>query len=107
MNAELKAKWVAALRSGHYEQGRDALKTRDGKFCCLGVLCDVIDQNGWTENECGYAFEFKGEYHGGLLPASLQKDLGWTGFSVMGELITRNDMGRTFGEIAEYIEKEI
>jgi hypothetical protein len=40
MNKEVKAKWVAALRSGKYEQGDGAL-LMDGKFCCLGVLCDL------------------------------------------------------------------
>ena len=33
-------KWIAALRSGEYKQGRSYL--RDGaEYCCLGVLCDV------------------------------------------------------------------
>lgn len=40
MNEEIKAAWVAALRSGEYEQGTEYL-SRDGKFCCLGVLCDL------------------------------------------------------------------
>jgi hypothetical protein len=40
MNPEVKAKWVAALRSGEYEQGVEALKAGDA-FCCLGVLCDL------------------------------------------------------------------
>jgi hypothetical protein len=41
MNAAVKAKWLEALRSGEYEQGMGALK-KDGKYCCLGVLCDVL-----------------------------------------------------------------
>lgn len=40
MSPELKAEWVAALRSGKYEQGRLYLN-RDGKYCCLGVLCEL------------------------------------------------------------------
>lgn len=40
MNPEVKTKWVAALRSGEYKQGPNALR-HDGKFCCLGVLCDL------------------------------------------------------------------
>ena len=31
-------KWDAALRSGKYEQGVLSLETKDGKYCCLGVL---------------------------------------------------------------------
>lgn len=45
MNAEVKAAWVAALRSGEYRQGRGALRQagQDGipRFCVLGVLCDL------------------------------------------------------------------
>lgn len=33
--------WVTALRSGKYEQGIGQLKTNDGKYCCLGVACEV------------------------------------------------------------------
>src|SRR5688500_15014524 len=32
--------WVDALRSGDYKQGRHYLQA-DGKFCCLGVACQV------------------------------------------------------------------
>jgi|TARA_R110000765_G_scaffold340353_1_gene430437 hypothetical protein len=33
-------KWVAALRSGEYDQGTDGLQT-EGGYCCLGVACDL------------------------------------------------------------------
>jgi hypothetical protein len=45
MNPEIKAQWVAALRSGEFEQGKGTLK-RDGKFCCLGVLCELAARAG-------------------------------------------------------------
>jgi hypothetical protein len=42
MNAELKAKWLAALRSGEFVQGKgELLNDRQGsnkRYCCLGVL---------------------------------------------------------------------
>jgi hypothetical protein len=40
MNPAIKTQWVAALRSGEYQQGRNFLRTDEG-FCCLGVLCDL------------------------------------------------------------------
>lgn len=54
MNPEVKAKWVAALRSGEYKQARGYLrvaKTVDGAsgFCCLGVLCDLAVKEGVIE----------------------------------------------------------
>ena len=40
MDKKLKAKWVKALRSGKYEQGRYMLR-HNNEYCCLGVLCRV------------------------------------------------------------------
>lgn len=40
MNKEIKQRWVEALRSGKYKQGKAALRRKD-RFCCLGVLCDI------------------------------------------------------------------
>lgn len=41
MIAEMAKRWTDALRSGEYEQGKDWLRKGD-RFCCLGVLCDVV-----------------------------------------------------------------
>lgn len=40
MNSQVKEKWIAALRSGEYQQGINSLRSNQG-FCCLGVLCDL------------------------------------------------------------------
>lgn len=42
MKQEIKERWLEALRSGEYEQGRRRLMNEDnGTFCCLGVLTDL------------------------------------------------------------------
>lgn len=48
MNPEVKAEWVAALRSGEYMQTKGHLKDSNG-MCCLGVLCDIAAKHepGW------------------------------------------------------------
>lgn len=46
LTQELKDKWVAALRSGEYTQGFCGLRYGN-EYCCLGVLCDVIDPTQW------------------------------------------------------------
>lgn len=51
MNPEIKAKWVAALRSGKYQQGTGYLKRREAnsaeyQHCCLGVLCELALEDG-------------------------------------------------------------
>lgn len=38
--AQNRVKWVEALRSGEYKQGKDQLRGGD-RFCCLGVACEV------------------------------------------------------------------
>jgi hypothetical protein len=43
-------KWVSALQDEKYTQGNGTLKDLAGGdelYCCLGVLADIIDQEGW------------------------------------------------------------
>lgn len=50
MNPEIKQKWITALRSGEYKQGKNVLRSNDDCYCCLGVLCDVyIKETGKGE----------------------------------------------------------
>jgi hypothetical protein len=46
MDSEIKAKWVAALRSGQYPQTRSHLRDDYG-YCVYGVLCDLKNPEGW------------------------------------------------------------
>lgn len=55
MNQEVKDKWIFALRSGKYEQGRNALFC-EGKYCCMGVLCDLFAKEKNIEWENGEFF---------------------------------------------------
>lgn len=70
MNPEVKAKWLAALRSGEYEQGQYRLKREfedgESRYCCLGVLCDL------------YLKETGGKWH----PAPITADLYGIAFSI-------------------------
>lgn len=95
MDPEIKAKWVAALRSGEYKQTRGMLKKEgpDGpSFCCLGVLADVI---GEGEVPPGYA---ELNYRGGQAPPT------WA----QSDLVRLNDGRRwTFNQIADYIEERL
>lgn len=50
MKKSIATRWVKALRSGKYTQGKTALKDGDD-FCCLGVLCDIYDKSGWSKND--------------------------------------------------------
>lgn len=48
LDKKIKAKWIKALLSGDYKQGRACLKNKKGEYCCLGVLADVCGLLGRT-----------------------------------------------------------
>lgn len=49
MPKELKQKWLDALRSGEYKQGKECLGNLKDGFCCLGLLQYIVD--GKTESD--------------------------------------------------------
>lgn len=80
INKNLVKSWVKALRSGKYQQGRKALRNKDNKFCCLGVLCDISKKNlgiDWEPEEESDSFEiYIMERNGGVLPDKVWEYLG-------------------------------
>ena len=111
MNKKIARKWVKALRSGEYAQGKHVL-CKQGKeydyFCCLGVL--VAETTGFE------GFNHKGEGYADVDPTD-----GWLNISMMDEeylsqfglsrddahdLAEMNDAGKRFTTIANYIEKK-
>lgn len=47
------AAWLADLRdpANASLQGKGCLRSVDDKFCCLGRLANIIDPNGWTNED--------------------------------------------------------
>jgi hypothetical protein len=81
MNPEIKAQWVSDLRSGKYEQGKGALN-RDGKLCCLGVLCEQAASKGVITRQAVGIDVCYGEYaEGSVLPDMLVE---WAGLPLSG-----------------------
>lgn len=75
MDQTIKNKWVKALRSGTYKQAKQRLRSSKG-FCCLGVLCDVIDSTKWVEGNSFFApHYFHYFYNGwsGMLPQDIME----------------------------------
>jgi hypothetical protein len=105
MNPDIKAKWVAALRSGEYKQGTGSLRNSQNEYCCLGVLCEVAVEEGLIPPATLLG---EGDYYGynehiSFLPSSLSK-----GFNLhqTHDLIRLNDEEKwSFANIADYIEK--
>lgn len=123
--AEHRAKWIEALRSGRFKQGRNRL--RDGlhveaeNFCCLGVACELAAEAGITRRmERGYGNGY-GPGRNATLPYSVADWLGLTDDAgVLTEPVEfagddgprratsltqlNDDAGKTFAEIADLIE---
>jgi hypothetical protein len=99
MDAELKAKWVVALRSGGHKQAMGKLHDC-GAFCCIGIFEHVVCQKSIT------ALELQ---NGRLCLDDDDGKLDERGLSLTarGELADMNDKGKTFAEIADYIEAKL
>lgn len=103
MNPEVKIKWLEALRSGKYKQGKGCLRAGDS-FCCLGVLIDVVDPEGWCADRFqGYVHKYASSnaMPNTVLRNKLELPLDLNILSGM------NDRGKSFNEIADYIEARI
>lgn len=126
MNTQYLEKWTTALRSGEYKQTqctlrRDVLEpdaegdmVKTSRFCCLGVLCDLVkDEVGaqwetapltggvWLNGKGGS----DGDINSGFLIQSIV-DLVELPLASQRKLTTMNDSdGATFEEIANYLEE--
>lgn len=95
MKPELKAKWVAALRSGEFAQGKGKLVDESGtRFCCLGVLERVSGTDIPTIYK--YANRLTVAFAEGEVP-----------YHERNHLANMNDTGTSFASIADYIEKAL
>ena len=122
MNPEIKAKWIAALRSGKYEQCTGMLHKKGDGFCCLGVLCDLKGSTWEPPADPGAEMMVTDDGKSKDLPDSVMAWAGLIGTSPVvnisriyetldgGEyscLAELNDNGMTFSEIADIIEEEL
>lgn len=115
MNASLKEKWVAALRSGKYKQIQGTMRKSKYECCVLGVLCTVAGAK-WKKH-MNPMYDKEKHYYlvgpdgtptqravlddnmillAGLTPREMDNTVG---------LIKMNDFGYTFDEIANVIEE--
>jgi len=130
MKKEVAKKWVEALRSGKYKQGKAYLKQINSKneprHCCLGVLCELYDQQmkknhkktlfteHMIDSETDVEFISFNKHDGGL-PKEVRE---WANMiNPCGEFVNDkdrveylsdlNDDGKKFSTIADIIEKNV
>lgn len=110
MQKDIKVKWVKALRSGRYKQCSETLRdTYDGKkYCCLGVLCNVIDYRGWGKQDLDDSvYVYKESVGESVLPRKLREEVGITEVQQNKLVKMNDDDGKNFKEIANWIEKNL
>jgi hypothetical protein len=90
VNQQQKEQWLAALRSGQYQQGSTWLHDK-GKYCCLGVANELFKLN----SSSGCHLLDRRDNH-----LFLDGD-------TQGLLAKMNDEGAPFTAIADYIEKNV
>jgi hypothetical protein len=104
MDTDIKTKWVAALRSGKYKQGKKTLKSHDDRYCCLGVLCELMGVV-W-ESYQGDTYYYVDGMYCAMPPVEVADKAGLT----LDEMVTlghMNDRGETFARIADHIEASL
>jgi hypothetical protein len=109
LNPEIKSKWVAALRSGEFQQVTGKLHNLwMNSYCCLGVLCALSDNFTFTLG----GFSAIGPNNQIVSVDAFLIDAGITDTDAAGKiantLIGMNDTyGRSFTEIADYIDENL
>ena len=103
MKKEIAKKWIKALRSGKYKQGKGYLKQfnskNEARHCCLGVLCELYNDTmkknhkksllteQMEDNTSGTSFVRFNTVDGGLPQAVIK----WAGIKkYLGNFIIRN-----------------
>lgn len=110
MKQVVKNKWLKALRSGKYQQGRGDLKSGNS-FCCLGVLTDLyIKENkkvaAWAP---AGGFELRNkdgnliEHESALLPRAVQK---WAGLRTDNPKVKIGSGTEHLSEVNDHIKKD-
>lgn len=113
----LKGAWVGALRSGHYKQGSEQLRSADNCFCVFGVFLDLYNPRRWVKAPDGidlfgkpiprgYFYEWEGgqgsKY---ILPSDVINLIGKDHCDI---IVKMNDgYHLNFNSIADYIEKNV
>ena len=121
-------KWVKALRSGDYQQGKANLCKEDEisgdcEYCCLGVACDIIVEGDWIQHKNWIVWSIDPHKEFAMPSYGDKKGWGWsdtTSFpslkilTEMGldvayaqELAELNDKGWSFKKIANKIERDL
>ena len=108
-------KWIEALLSGKYKQGKERLGDEEIGFCCLGLGCKVVGKefhslDEWDDNfhmHVGfmYANASLREPFYGKFNLALINDRTSAGFKRIGKMLIKRADDQFIPEVAEAIKK--
>lgn len=126
MNPQVKAKWLAKLRSNKYRQGKNWLRITDEEgetsFCCLGVLCELYNEEEGRLELLSSSQYGRGSTYDGEAKVLPPKVASWAGLledgagyyivnprdeGRMTALPILNDTGYSFEAIADILEQQL
>jgi hypothetical protein len=119
MNQDVKALWLAALRSGEFQQGKKRLRNMDDTYCCLGVLCelavregaippavlDYVDSEAYTYGD--HAVKHDTSRTNLPTPVANWAGITWDTHEVVPFVTLNDDENYTFEQIANEIESKL
>jgi hypothetical protein len=111
MNPDIKAEWIASLTDGSYKQGKFQLRDLDDHFDAIGVLMDRAANAGVIDQPIFYGPDregavFYGWRYDGSATRITRTVEEWSGLAywAANRILTMNDSGKSFDEIASYIK---
>jgi hypothetical protein len=111
METRLKEAWISALRSGEYKQGKGTLRTAEGKYCCLGVLGEILektDEASFTLAENAACYVIRDSVGSGSttqLPNTLLEKIGLHDLAQEDLIEMNDDQGYSFKQISNWIKE--
>ncbi len=109
MKPSWKKKWLAALRSGEYRQGRKYLRQQrkgQDRYCCLGVLCDLTAPKKWANLRTACS-AYAHDSSGSDMPSRAIRVRAGIEIEDAVALADMNDTGCRFTTIARWIEENL
>ena len=100
MDEELKSRWISALRSGTYKQGTSFLRKKNGKYCCLGVLANLCEEEWHLDTHYYDVYSVLGS-------CSIYGETVGLTQNQIEQLSGMNDDGLNFNQIANWIERNV
>lgn len=105
-------RWLRELETTDKKQGKKLLRSKDDKYCCLGVGCELIGLTPKAPTEDGYMYGADEDEW--VAPDELIENLGLHDccgyakhpFEHRQDIAGLNDTGKTFKEIAAIIRAD-